>query len=61
LGTEHADWFTVLLQMYYKLAHYTNLPNLHGTLDRNGNADWSGRKKSSWDKLFWVISVETQL
>ncbi len=39
------------------------LPNLHGTLDRNGNADSnrSAGKKCSWDKLFQVISVEKRL
>ncbi len=39
------------------------LPNLLATLDYDGNADsdraWE--KKSSWDKLFQVISVEKRL
>ncbi len=40
------------------------LPNLHGTLDRDGNADSNrsgGKKISSWGKLFLVISVEKWL
>ncbi len=39
------------------------LPNLLGTLDCDGNANInrSGVKKSSWDKLFQVISVEKLL
>jgi len=37
--------------------------NLHGTLDRDGNADSnrSEGEKSSWDKLFPVISVKAML
>ncbi len=39
------------------------LPNLQDTLDRDGKADSnrSAGKKSSWDKLFQVISVEKHL
>ncbi len=39
------------------------LPNLLSSLDRDGNADIirSGVNKSSWDKIFQVISVEKQL
>ncbi len=39
------------------------LPNLLGSLDRDGNAESNryGGKKSSWDILFQVISVEKRL
>ncbi len=38
------------------------LPNFHGTLGHDGNADTNRfGGKSSWDKLFQVISVEMRL
>ncbi len=54
-----------LPRMQVRNLHYIAdyLSNLLGSLDRDGNADSnrSGGKKSSWDILFQVISVEKRL
>ncbi len=63
--TEDANEICVLGIEKHAQTYVTRLylPNLLGTLDRDGNADsnMSGGEKSSWDKLFQAISVEKRL